>query len=205
MHSLSMLSTTLMVLHGVHKAMGFELTIYDGVELCSAESNTKYRIISDASDQECFNFEQPVNMWANCAQYEQGGNIGPIPCDSTPFVPRSVRVKNNLTGRDHLCEFYDAPDCPLEKSTSAYEGCYTPTIATIKSFKCHWDQMEDTPDLSIEATLACRSGMSGNVCHNDCECSCTGQNMNCAAGEGSSTCNAETKKNCETYCFCGNP
>ncbi|KAK4213911.1 hypothetical protein QBC37DRAFT_400149 [Rhypophila decipiens] len=203
MRSLSILTGILAL--NLNTILGFEITIYDGVDLCSAESNTKYRIISDASDQECFNFEQPVNNWANCAQFENGGNTGPVACDSNPFIPKSIRVKNNLTGRDHPCEFYSQPDCPGSAANVAYEGCYTPTIETIRSFKCHWDQLDETPDVSIEANLACRSGMSGNVCANDCECGCTGQNMNCNAGNTSATCNDETKKNCETYCVCANP
>ena len=111
------------------------VNVYEGVEECSPEARTKYRIISGASDQQCYNFAQAPDMWANCAQYGSGA-LSPQPCDKKALTPQSVRIKNNLTGRDHACEVYDEPDCPGESSNVVYNGCFT-GWSPLRSFKCH--------------------------------------------------------------------
>ncbi|KAM7222965.1 hypothetical protein V8F06_001521 [Rhypophila decipiens] len=184
------------------QVLAFELTLYPNVPLCSAESDTTYRIISGPSNGTCINFDQDPNSMnlLSCAQYQNGGNQGPLPCSTDGLIPRSVRAING----PRACEFFSKRDCDGGLHQVAGERpCLTSTdvgFENYESFRCDWDD-----SVNVEGFVGCHDGVSSNVCVNDCGCQCLngGQNMQCIPDLV--RCSLRALEVCELSCVCVNP
>ncbi|KAH7137055.1 hypothetical protein B0J13DRAFT_528540 [Dactylonectria estremocensis] len=185
--------------------IAYEVIIYNDVDNCEAGDLTVYRSITGAATGgdgpgvgACYTFDEPM-PGTDCEQFTNGGWAGPMACDSRSLLPQSSFVKNQ--GRP--CLFYEEPDCN-SASSAVWDGCIT---AKVRSFRCDIHQWDGTVD--ILGNVGCSNGVSTNVCVNDCQCQCAGQNLVCPNPDDPedmpAQCNYAALALCRNQCSCFNP
>nr|XP_036575241.1 uncharacterized protein CTRU02_14777 [Colletotrichum truncatum]KAF6781785.1 hypothetical protein CTRU02_14777 [Colletotrichum truncatum] len=118
-------------------AKAWEVTAYDNVANCDANDNTRYRIVSGASNNErCYTFDWDM-PGTSCTEFQRGG-ASKGGCVSGSLLPRSVVFKGGA------CSAFNEVNCQGSKSSHTGEmngrfGCSSLERygwGPIRSFRC---------------------------------------------------------------------
>ncbi|KAI0011224.1 hypothetical protein F4779DRAFT_573867, partial [Xylariaceae sp. FL0662B] len=107
-------------------ARAWEVISYSGVDSCSANSDTEYRVYEGSDSGVCHEFNGG-GSGSSCSQYTNGGFNGPDACGSDYLLAQSASVGS--------CTVYTGKNC----AGAPYygDGCETPGFGlTLASFKC---------------------------------------------------------------------
>ncbi|KAM7198391.1 hypothetical protein V8F20_006152 [Naviculisporaceae sp. PSN 640] len=124
----------------VGQSQAWQVTAYDNTQTCSADGNTRYRVISGATDNNrCYTFDRDMPGTA-CTEYTRGG-WAKGGCVTGSLIPKSVAFQGGG------CRVFSAPDCGAgnnghyQDSNGGTYGCFrgleTGFGGGIRSFWCY--------------------------------------------------------------------